>query len=380
MKTSDLSFDEIRPYRDEEVNEVLSQIATKPSFLKLISYMFPRLSSKDIQEGFAHIHSVSAFQALYIHQGMRSLASNSTDGLSYEGIKQLDKKTPYLFLSNHRDIILDSAFLNILLFEHGVDTTEIAIGDNLMVSPLVTDLMKLNKSFIVHRNAPRRLLPSYSKRLSQYIRHVLQEKEQSVWIAQRNGRTKDGVDQTAPGLLKMLSLSREEGLAASFAKLNLTAVAISYEYEPCAGLKAEELLHQELGLPYTKDDKTAIIQGIRAQKGRVHLAVGQPIKDFSVMDGPTERSNDWLRALAHLLDQEIDRLYKRWPTNYIASDLWLQEDRYTNHYSEQEKERFQQYLDHQVSLHKGDPFLLRQKVLEIYAGPVLGKQVLSSVE
>lgn len=380
MNIHNLSFDEIRPYRDEEVNEVLTQIATKPSFLKLICYMFPHLSPEEIQEGFAHIHSVRAFQALYIHQGMRSLASNSTNGLSYEGVKRLDKQSPYLFLSNHRDIILDSAFLNILLFEHGFETTEIAIGDNLMVSPLVTDLMKLNKSFIVHRNPPRKLLPSYSRRLSQYIRHQISQHNQSVWIAQRSGRTKDGVDQTAPGLLKMLSLSGENGFEAGFEQLNITPVAISYEFEPCAGLKAEELVHQQLGLPYSKDDKTAIIQGIRAQKGRVHLAVGEPIQEIASHIQASDRINDKLRSLAAIIDQRIDRLYKRWPSNYIAADLWLQEEKYVSHYSRTDKEEFQDYLDHQVSLHKGDPFLLRQKILEIYAGPVLGKAVLSSVE
>ena len=222
MNETELSFEEIRPYRDEEVNEVLKGIAKKPSFLKLAPFMFPHLTAEEIQAGFSYVESTRAFQALYIHQGMRSLVGNSTDGLSYEGIKQLDKRTPYLFLSNHRDIILDSAFLNILLFEHGFDTTEIAIGDNLMVSSLVTDLMKLNKSFIVHRSAPRKLIPHYSRRLSAYIRHVIRNEGHSVWLAQRNGRTKDGLDETAPGLLKMLSLSGPKELTENFAQLNLT--------------------------------------------------------------------------------------------------------------------------------------------------------------
>lgn len=377
MKEPELSFDEIRPYRDEEVNKVLARIANKPSFLKLAPYMFPHLKAKEIQEGFTYVQSTRAFQALYIHQGMRSLVGNSTDGLSYEGIKQLDKKTPYLFLSNHRDIILDSAFLNILLFEHGYDTTEIAIGDNLMVSPLVTDLMKLNKSFIVHRDIPRSDMLAYAQRLSTYVRHVLVEQGQSIWMAQRNGRTKDGLDETAPGLLKMLSMSGEKDLYHNIGELNLTPLAISYEFEPCAGLKAEELVHRKLGIPYEKDDKIAIIQGINASKGRVHLAVGQILTDELRQIDTSLRKNDWLRELARLVDQKIHSLYKKWPNTYLAADLLCDKPVYEHEYTAKEKERFMSYLDQELSGLHGDPELLRQQILSIYAGPLLQQEAMS---
>lgn len=363
-----LSFEDIRPYHDEEVHEVLQRVCQKPSFFQLIRYLFPQMRQEEVVEGFSHIHSTRAFQALYIHSAIRSIVGSSTDGLSYSGIKELAKDRPHLFLSNHRDIILDSAFLNILLFEHGLETTQIAIGDNLMVSGLVTDLMKLNKSFIVHRSAPRHLMMAYSQRLSRYIRHLIGEQGASVWLAQRNGRTKDGRDQTAPALLKMLALSGSDDLATAFAELNIVPMAVSYEYEPCDGLKAEELVHQDLGLPYEKDDKLAIIQGIRAPKGRVHLAVGQPL---ALPPGslPTNR-NEACRVLAVRLDEAIDGLFRRWPTHYIAADLRDGSTRFEGHYSAAEKARFLTYLDTRIQGLKGDPDRLRHKLIDIYAGMI----------
>ena len=368
MEEHALTFEDIRPYHDEEVHAVLQRITQKPSFFQLIRYLFPQMRREDIIEGFRHIHSTRAFQALYIHSAIRSIVAHSTEGLSYTGIRELDKTRPHLFLSNHRDIILDSAFLNILLFEHGYETSQIAIGDNLMVSGLVTDLMKLNKSFIVHRSAPRHLMLAYSQRLSRYIRHLIQEKGASVWLAQRNGRTKDGRDQTAPALLKMLALSGPDDLATAFGALHIVPMAVSYEYEPCDGLKAEELVHQDLGLPYEKDDKQAIIQGIRAPKGRVHLAVGEPLHLAPGSLG-TDR-NAACRQLAAQIDEAIAALYHRWPTHYIAADLRDDCTRHQAHYTPEARAQFLAYLDQRAQGLRGDPERLRRKLIEIYAGMV----------
>ncbi|MEM7659089.1 MAG: 1-acyl-sn-glycerol-3-phosphate acyltransferase [Bacteroidota bacterium] len=371
MESPTLAFSEISPYEDDQVNEVLLKIAQKPSFLNMVQYMFPHLTGKEIQEGFKYIHSTRAFQALYIHQGIRSILGDSTNGLSYTGIKELDKQQAYLFLSNHRDIILDSACLNILLFEHGYDTTHIAIGDNLMVSKLVTSLMKLNKSFIVHRTPPRKQLLAYSERLSRYIQHVMQE-GQSVWVAQRSGRTKDGFDQTHPGLLKMLALTfEEENWQESWRALNLTPMAISYEYEPCDGLKAEEMVHQELDLAYEKDDKRALITGIRQPKGRIHLAVGRPLKEEIDTIDLSQNKNQRLKQLAALMDQKIYELYKRWPTNYCAADMLRASAQYQDQYSAAEQGAFEAHLKKTLSKLQGPQEALRKKLLEIYAGPVL---------
>ncbi|GAB4417756.1 MAG: 1-acyl-sn-glycerol-3-phosphate acyltransferase [Bacteroidia bacterium] len=370
MEDHTQDFDAIRPYHDEEVHQILARISHKHSFFQLIGYLFPQMTQAEVVEGFSHIHSIRAFQALYIHRAIRSIAADSTDGVTYEGLKGLSKSQPYLYLANHRDIILDSAFLNVLLFEHGFDTTQIAIGDNLMVSPLVTDLMKLNKSFIVHRSAPRHLMVPYAQRLSGYIRKTLHADRCSLWLAQRNGRTKDGIDETSPALLKMLQISGPDDLVASFQALHLVPVAISYEYEPCDGLKAEECYHARHGLPYTKDDKVSIVRGIRDRKGRVHLAVGQPLHDEIAALGDTTNRNAWFRSLAARVDAEIWRLYRRWPTHYIAADLLLGEARHAAHYSADERAQFTAYVDRRVSELRGDPVELRQILLEIYAGMV----------
>lgn len=367
-------FEPIRPYRDDEVQAVLVRLSEKPSFLLLMQHLFPDQSPEKISEEVKHLHSTHDFQAKYIHDAIRGIVSNSTDGLSYEGFDQLDDASPCLFLSNHRDIILDSALLNILLFECRLKTSQVAIGDNLTVSPLVTDLMKLNKSFIVHRSPAPSQLRAYALRLSHYVRHMLSSRTASVWLAQRNGRAKDGHDQTQTSLLKMLCMSSDLPFPEALAALHIRPMVISYEYEPCLGLKAEELVHQALELPYTKDDKTAMIQGIRSPKGRVHLAIGPLLADeLRVIPTNVSRKTQ-IQAAADLIDQHIYQLYRCWPTHYIAADLLEGTRQRAAHYTAAEEAAFAAHIATEQKDLKGPPQALTQQMIEIYARPVLNAE------
>ncbi|MEL6250391.1 MAG: 1-acyl-sn-glycerol-3-phosphate acyltransferase [Bacteroidota bacterium] len=372
MRNSVLSFEEIRPYRDEEVKAVMARLSQKHSFKILLQYFFPGQSIEDIEKGLMEVESSADFQDKYISKAIRRMKEESTQDLSHEGFEHIDKNQSYFYISNHRDIILDPGFLNFLLHREGFETTQNAIGDNLLVSALVTDLMKMNKSFIVHRSVERKDMLSYSQRLSAYVYEVL-ESGQSIWMAQRNGRAKDGNDHTNPALLKMLNLSGAGKIDENFLQLNLTPMAISYEFEPCDMLKAEELVHQRLGLPYEKDDKVAMIRGIRDPKGRVHLKIGKSIAEKIRYIPTGGRINDYFKSLANLIDREIWALYKLWPNNFIAYDLIEGKDQFWNFYSKEKKQGFLDYMENKLKGSKGEPKMLKEQFLLIYANPLRNK-------
>ncbi|WNJ18997.1 1-acyl-sn-glycerol-3-phosphate acyltransferase [Pontibacter sp. G13] len=365
---SDLSFEDIRPYHNEEVNEVLKGVVEKPSFFELIQYLFPNLTAEQVVASFRKIHTTREFQAQYIHQAIRTMISSSISDLTFSGFENLDPQEPCLFISNHRDIILDSALLNVLLFEEGFETTQIAIGDNLMVSPLVTDLMKLNKSFVVFRNLSPQQLLAASDQLSHYIRHVITDRIDSVWIAQRGGRTKDGHDQTQPALLKMLMRSGDSDVSASLKPLKIVPMTVSYEYEPCDYLKVEELYHRDHDLPYQKDDKLAMVLGIREPKGRVHLEVGKPLGHE--LDGLSGNRNEQIREVCQILDQHIHRQYRLWPINWVAADLISGKNEFQAHYTEEDRAKFVQYVSNRIAHISGDSEALRERMYQLYAQPI----------
>lgn len=378
MPEVNLNFDEIRPYHDHEVKQVLKQLMDKPSFFSLMDYLFADIPPEKLVESFHTLEGTQDFQKQYIHKAIRRIVSDSSDGLTFDGFEHLIDGTPHLFLSNHRDIILDCAFLNILLVEHGLNTTRIAIGDNLMVSSLVTALMKLNKSFIVHRNAPRDQVIAYSKRLSAYISHSILNDKSSVWLAQRNGRTKDGDDKTHSGLLKMLGIHAEGNYQQAIVDLNIIPMALSYEYEPCDALKAEELVHLAMDIPYSKDDKLSMIKGIREPKGRIHLSIGPSLKDKIEQIPSTLNRNQWLQSVAKLVDKHIYQQYKLWETNYISFDLLNGGEIYAHKYQPSQKKDFEAYMKERLEWMKGPKKALKRQFLEIYANPVVNHQSLEN--
>ncbi len=369
------NFKDISPYTDEDVKRVLPKMVKEPAFLKLVQSINPKITQEMLLAQIDHVDTILGFQKQFITPIVDSVLYKSIDKLTYSGLENLSKDKAYLFLSNHRDIILDSTLLNYILINSGFNSTQMAIGDNLLLQPWITDFFKLNKSFIVKRGLPGRELLKASKKLSQYIAHIINEKKESVWIAQREGRTKDGHDATQPGLLKMFAMADAKNFREGILSLNIVPVALSYQYEPCDQLKAKEVYKLEKGTfkKGPKADLLSMLTGIRQQKGNVHIAIGAPLNHCLESFGEGLSKNEFFKATTDLIDEKIYQLYRLWNTNYIAWDLQNESDRYSDNYSVEEKEAFVTYLD---KLCETVP-QIRDYLLTIYAGPVNTRQSVS---
>lgn len=372
-------YADIRPYRDDEVPEVLGRLLGDRELLDALAGFrlpglapnWPRLARWLVRRGLRRqlkgVRSVHDMQ-MVIKTYLEGMIGSTSGGFTVSGLEQLDSSRPYLFMSNHRDIAMDPAFTNYALHQNGHQTVRIAIGDNLLTKPWVSDLMRLNKSFIVNRsvNGPRELLAA-SKQLSNYIQHSLLEETAPVWIAQREGRAKDGMDRTEPVIIKMLGMSRDKGRQAfgeHVASLGIVPVAISYELDPCDALKAHELHEMAITGTYEKgeqEDVASIGQGISGQKGRVHVSFGAPLgAEFEDAD-----------HVAQHIDRQIIDLYCLHPTNLYAYDMLYGEHapRPENLYSEPgdvSREEFTARINAMPESH-------RPYALAIYANAVVSK-------
>ncbi len=370
---SESEYDDIRPYCDSEVPEVIERLIKNDDFLKFALQLFPDLSREKIEGSLSQVKSVDDFQSMFIVPLANNVIKNTTKGISIEGLDKLDHNESYLFISDHRDIILDSALLNILLYQNDFSTTEIAIGSNLLIKPWISDLVKLNKSFVVKRNSSVRDMLVNSNHLSSYIGHAINKKKSSVWIAQREGRTKDGDDRTQQSLLKMLQMGGNKTFAEHFKALRIVPVAISYEYEPCDALKSRELFLKETEEGYKKtpkDDLLSMLKGLINEKGRVHFRVGKPISKMLDVIEEMDDSRDKFKALADLIDYKIHKNFKLWPDNYIAFDILNKTDEYRAKYTDEEKELFLKHMDKKLGTVEGDHERLKEIFFEIYANPV----------
>lgn len=372
-----LDFESIRPYEDHEIQMVFSRLKGEQSFLNLLGFLYPHIPPTAIMDKVMLITSIRQFQEEIISAYVKGVIESTTKGVTVEGLNHLDPKESYLFISNHRDIVLDPAILNVLMFENGFNTTEIAIGDNLLIFPWITDLVKLNRTFIVNRNLPVKQMMESSRRLSSYIRYTLNHKKHSIWIAQREGRSKDGNDRTQVSLLKMLNISGEKSIPDNFKDLRLVPVSISYEYDPCDYLKACEFYRKKEDPDFQKtqnDDLRHMGTGLRGRKGRVHFSFGEPIADeLNIIDVLTVK-NDQFSALAEMIDQHVHQNYHLWPGNYIAWDLINNSTEHQKQYSEEEKAVFLEYINDHVKRAKVDNDFIRTNLLEMYANPVVNKK------
>jgi hypothetical protein len=366
-------YNDIRPYRDHEVEEAMKRLEAHESFHQVLRYVNPGLDAAGIHKMLEGVHTIDDFQRLVAHPAMRGLVDTTCSELTSQGFENLRSDGAHLFISNHRDIILDSAILNMLLLEHGFPTTETAIGNNLLSSELITDLTRLNKNFVVKRNTAAREFYDNSLRLSGYIRHTITERNVGIWIAQREGRTKNGLDKTQPGLLKMLSIGCDDPLRFCFRSLRIVPVAISYEYDPCDVLKIPELKAVSRDERYEKkpdEDYRSILTGLTGSKGRVHLGIGRVIdKELDIL-ADFQNVNDKLRLLGEIIDRQIFSLYKLWPTNYMANDLLNGTRNYTEEYSDADITAFEQRIRerlHAAGLHADEDF---EFLLMMYANPV----------
>ena len=368
-------FDAIRPFYDTEINEALHNIANHPMMKALMNFSFPDVADEVWQEQLRKTHSIRDFQCNFIYQSVQKVLEKSSEGMTTSGFEDLKPNTSYLFVSNHRDILLDTTLLNTALFEHGLVMTASAIGDNLVKKTFLKTLAKLNRNFLVQRGlTPREMLQS-SKLLSEYIGHLLLHENRSVWIAQREGRTKDGNDETNPGVLKMVGMgSDEKNLMDYFKKIQIVPVSISYEYDPTDALKVPQLMAEANNEVYIKEkneDFTNILSGALGQKKRIHIHVGKVLDtEIDEIKATDESSNKQIATLAQVIDDAILSNYKLWPTNFIAYDIVNKTDYYSHLYTENEKSLFERRLEMRID--HDNPIAL-EGFLAMYANPVANK-------
>jgi 1-acyl-sn-glycerol-3-phosphate acyltransferase len=368
-------FDSIRPFYDAEVNEAICNSVNHPMMKSIMDFTFPDVDDEIWKNQLRRTHSIRDFQCNFIYQSVQKVLQKSSEGLTTSGFEKLQKNTSYLFISNHRDIILDTSLLNVCLFDHGLVMTASAIGDNLVKKDFLKTLSRLNRNFLVQRGlSPRELLES-SKLMSEYIGQLLLRENRSVWIAQREGRTKDGNDATHSGVLKMLGMgSDEKNLIDYFKKIKIVPVSISYEYDPTDALKMPQLMAEANAEKYIKEkneDFITLISGIIGQKKRIHIHVGD-VLNSELDDIATEfdNNNKQIQALAQVIDDSILQSYKLWPTNYIAYDLLHKTDKFKSLYTENEKSLFERRLEMRID---ESNLQIVESFLAMYANPVVNK-------
>jgi hypothetical protein len=382
------NFDAIRPYNDVELKEAIERILDEPGLYKMLKWVYPGLSKTAIQQMMRSVQTIEEFQSEISGPTFKTVIQTTTSGLTFTNMDSLDKSKAYLYLSNHRDIILDSALLNVSLLEKGYPTTQIAIGDNLLQKKVVEDIVRSNKNFIVNRNVSTKDVYFYSLRLSNYIHRTIFNDNCSIWIAQREGRSKDGDDRTATGLLKMFTMSNPGAIEDTLEQLNIVPMAVSYEYDPCDVLKTNELMHQRILGHYEKkpfEDFHSMITGITGHKGRVNISVGDRMNEAIDRMRSIQNKNEKYKYLTQQIDLEMHRIYKLWPTNYIAYDLLNGSKEYKEHYTNIQKIAFGNYIRSNVfklSLNRrktplpreGFSKMAREIMLQMYANPVTNKK------
>ncbi|MCP2026649.1 1-acyl-sn-glycerol-3-phosphate acyltransferase [Flavobacterium sp. HSC-32F16] len=368
-------FDAIRPFYDSEINEALHDVVNHPMMKTMMNFTFPEVEDEVWKEQLKKTHSIRDFQCNFIYNTIQKVLEKSSEGLTTSGFDKLEKNTSYLFISNHRDILLDTTLLNVCLFEHGLVMTASAIGDNLVKKAFLATLAKLNRNFLVLRGlTPREMLQS-SKLLAEYMGQLLLRENRSVWIAQREGRTKDGNDETNPGVLKMIGMgSDEENLMNYFKKLKIVPVSISYEYDPTDVLKMPQLMAEANNEVYVKDkneDFMTILSGIMGTKKRIHISVGDVLDtEIDQIVEENDNVNKQVQALAQTIDDVILKNYQLWPTNFIAYDILNETDKFAHKYKESEKSLFERRLEMRIG---SDNPVTRQGFLAMYANPVVNK-------
>ncbi|WP_395632994.1 1-acyl-sn-glycerol-3-phosphate acyltransferase [Flavobacterium sp.] len=368
-------FDAIRPYYDAEVNQAILSAINHPMMKALMNFAYENVDDSVWKEQLKRTHSIRDFQINFAYKAVKKVLEKSSDGLSTSGFEKLEPNTSYLFISNHRDIILDTSLLNVCLHEHGLVMTASAIGDNLVKKDFLKTLSKLNRNFLVQRGLPPRELLESSKLMSEYIGQLLLRENRSVWIAQREGRTKDGNDATHTGVLKMLAMASDEAnMLDYFKKLKIVPVSISYEYDPTDALKMPQLMAEANAEKYIKDkneDFITLLSGIIGQKKRIHIHVGEVLtNEIDTIAREFDNSNKQIQALAQVIDDAILQTYKLWPTNYIAYDLLFKTDQFKAFYTENEKSLFERRLEMRID--ETNPQMV-EGFLAMYANPVVNK-------
>src|SRR5690554_482267 len=390
MKTTSIDttdpFRDIRPLLDSEVPETIARLIANDGFKRAVESIVKPLTWEQFAGMMSRCETKHDFQARVVYPLMKQLIAKTTTEMIGSGWEHVNEKEGHLFISNHRDIVLDAGFFNILLFDKETPTTEIAIGDNLLIYPWITDLVRLNKSFIVKRGVSVRQMLEVSKQLSNYIHHTITQQGQSIWIAQREGRAKDSNDKTQASLLKMFVLHDSAQPLETLQQLKIVPLSISYEYDPCDYLKAKEyqLKRDQPGYKKTQaDDIENMVTGITGFKGKVAFQLGNPIHS-QLDDIPAEIGrNAVLERVASLIDNEIYRNYTFFPINYIAYDRMTGSSTFAHEYNEEEVVNFDRYLQQQVNkvdIPGKDADFLRERIIEMYGNTVKNHLAVKEVQ
>ena len=376
-------FDAIRAYEDRDLGATIKTLFADEAFRGVLQSLFPNQSLPLLEKQLSSYTSILEFQKKFIHGLVTQLIQKTGNGLTLDISALTNKGLPYTYISNHRDIILDSALLDILLIDAEFpQTVEIAIGDNLLVYPWIKHLVRLNKAFIVQRSLSLREMLAASKLMSRYMHFVITQKKNPIWIAQREGRAKDGNDRTQEAVLKMIAMGGEGTAAERLMAMHIVPLSISYEFDPCDFLKAKEFQMKRDNPAYKKtraDDLINMQTGLFGYKGRVHYACAPCIDDWiATREGLSNA--EFFAATARRLDEEIYRNYRLYPNNFVALDLLNNRKDYISHYSEEDKVQFGQYLRQQIDkidLPNKDEVFLRERLLEMYANPAKNQLAVS---
>lgn len=373
-------FDSIRPFLPEELPAVFDRMLQNEQFQQVLAWLYPGVPLAAIGEKMHQCKTNLEFQKAFCYGFLKQLLAKVSQGLDID-IDNVDIKKRHTFVSNHRDIVLDSALLHVLLFDAGCDTTtEIAIGDNLLKLPWVKDLVRINKSFIVERSLPMRQMLMASKRLSEYMHYVVNQKTDNVWIAQREGRAKNSDDRTQEAILKMMTMGGEGSIKERLMSLHIVPLAISYEYDPCDFLKAREMQLRRDVENWKKgpmDDVVSMQTGIMGYKGHIHYHCAPCIDEWLQSLPDDMPKTDFYAAVAKHIDRDIFLGYRLYPGNYVAIDMLHDTNDYADHYTEADRATFEKYIDGQLAkiqdLPNPDMAFLRERILEMYANPAINQ-------
>lgn len=372
-------FDPIRPFEPDELPDVFDRLLQNEQFSSVLAYLYPDVPKEALAEKMHACKDNLDFQKTFCYGFLVQLLTRLSKGCDID-IASLDTDSRYTFISNHRDIVLDSALLDKLLIDAGFNTTcEIAIGDNLLKLPWVKDLVRVNKSFIVERALSMREMLMASKRLSEYMHFVIAEKNDNVWIAQREGRAKDSNDRTQEAILKMMVMGGDGSIIDRLKQLHLVPLAISYEYDPCDYLKAAELQARRDNPSWQKgpmDDVTSMQTGIMGYKGYIHYQCADCIDSYLDTIPADTPKTELFRLIADHIDRQIFAGYRLYPNNYVALDLLHGDSAHADHYTAEDKAQFEAYLKDQldkIEMEGKDNAYLREQMLKMYANPAINQ-------
>lgn len=382
MNSEEYNFSDISPYDDSVFHEKMANLVKEPGFLHAVNYTMPKNDVPKLIEELLKIDNKYDFQHQIMYPFLEMLAKTTTAGITLGGLKYYNPGLNYTFITNHRDIVLDASFLNLAFIRKGIPTSEVAIGNNLLIFDWITDLVRLNKSFIVKRDTSLREGLLAAKKLSAYIHYSILEKHESVWIAQREGRAKDSSDHTQESLIKMLALGGEGPFIERLKEINLMPVSISYEYDPNDYLKAKEFMLRRRDPAFKKsqrDDLFSMETGLLQFKGRVHFQLTPRINAKLDQIGDFKDNNTAARYVGALIDQAIHRSYEIFPINYIAYDMLHNTERFHRKYTDEQKRETEEYFKRQLAkvdvanISEEERDFMMEMMLVMYANPLKNK-------